>query len=174
MVKIPQEQFKYQETLADLGVQIAKGRATLSELKVNKEKYFKIREDETLVRLNELLKRSRDVLKEVDANQEELTTYKTLLTSFASELLAHKSSLDIQLVDFEKRQTEFNKQIDEASQALQQETVRMVILKEQIKGEKQGILIQKTENLKAEEHILSQQKALKTAFALLKEKQIKE
>jgi predicted nucleic acid-binding Zn-ribbon protein len=97
------EQFAYQKTLADIGVQIAKGRAEISELAQKKQDYLEKQEAEALVKVQGILNASVEALGQAAKNQDLLVSWKNELESFAVELTSWNEKLTNQQQDFEAK-----------------------------------------------------------------------
>lgn len=138
-MELPKEQFDYQKTLADIGVQISKGRAELADIDLQKEEYFKKRETEALARVNAILELSKDVLAEATANSDLLEAWAKELRVFATEVAEWKFKLATQQQEFEAKTATAWKEIGEKTTALEKLAENLRIQKANIEqGRKQN------------------------------------
>ncbi len=100
---LPQEQFKAMTELAEINVSISKGRAALSQLKVDTEKYLELRETAAHERVEKVLKESHEALKSTTQNQEELHAYAKDLSHFTLELAGFSQEIVTLFHDFTER-----------------------------------------------------------------------
>ena len=82
------EKFDSLKELADIQTQIASGRATLGQIKVETDAYLTEREQEVLVRIETVLKESEGALREIGSNRDALQKYGSELTLMGGDLQA--------------------------------------------------------------------------------------
>lgn len=137
MMEIPHEQFEYQKTLADIGVQIAKGRAELSELAQKKDAYLDKVQVEVDKRIEAVVKASEDALKQASSNQNLLSDWKKELDSFAVELAGWHEKLANQQQEFEVRGGSIMANLSQKSAALEKLSTEMKMQESKIKADRE-------------------------------------
>lgn len=118
-MELSKEQFEYQKTLAEIGVQIAKGRAELSELAQKKEDYLQKQEAEALEKVNAVLEASAVALNQTARNQDLLVSWKNELESFAVELATWNRKLAKQQQDFDVKSADIMAKISQKTEGLE-------------------------------------------------------
>jgi hypothetical protein len=164
MTTLQKEEFESKKLLADIGVQIAKGRSEISELQKHKEDFLQQREIEVMERVKAVLIASKDALTQVDKNKDELTAFHRELASFAQELVSWSEKLQESQLAFDRKTEKVYEQIDvkqkeltQTAQELKKQNVTIVQDRKQLTS--RGIALDKKEAF-----LESREQALQSAF----------
>lgn len=136
MKTVTPEEFEYQKTLAEIGQQIASGRAELENLAKFKDIRLADYEKELVLRFEKVLKQSQDVLLEATQTQEELTGWSNELRSFTQELMSWKKKLDKERTDLDVKMAENKGFYAKKEAEIEQELEKIRLQKDIIKKER--------------------------------------
>lgn len=119
-ITIPQEEFDAKKILAEIGMQVASGRAELAQLQQEKETFYKEQELELMQRLQLLLKNSEKSLQAITKNHDALESYAKELAIFSKELESWRIKLNEQSTELVNKSqvfyTDFDKKMRELTQ----------------------------------------------------------
>lgn len=159
-MELPKEQFDYQKTLADIGVQIAKGRAELSELEKTKQDYLLAREKEAEGHIQAVLKASQEALNQIGTNQDALTIYARQLENFADELAKWNEKLAKQQQDFEAKNSTIMAKISQKTVNIERATIELKMQQAVIESDRR-------ENIKRHQQLNTRERAINDKYKTL-------
>lgn len=136
---IPQEEFEYRQTLAQLGVKIALAKGELASLGVKTTEYLDLQEDEVVARIQATLEASQEALTALNANRAELLEYERSLEEFAEDLKQWGVDLDEKEASFKEKTDKTLKDIDGKLAELKTAIEVINAKTASIKAEKEGL-----------------------------------
>jgi len=169
-ITISQEEFEAKKVLAEIGQEIARGRAELEQLRDKKEDFFAKQEEELMQRVQLLLKNSQQSLKLVDKSHDELEKYARLVTDYANELKSWREKLEQDEKQFIETSKTTYDDIDKKLADITIKTNEIEKVMAIIEADK-GQLIKQEDIIKNKQrHIASQQASLTNAFEELRKR----
>jgi uncharacterized protein YukE len=115
---LEKEKFDTLKELADVNVKISEARNELLEIESSKNDYIKLREDETIQRVNKVLKSSEKVIKMAHSNYEEVRTFVNTVSGYKAAVDEGYSTLKDIIKDFNEYQDEWEKQNEDQIHSL--------------------------------------------------------
>lgn len=98
------EQFEGAKELAEIGKQIAEGRALLSTLESSKEEFLTTRERDLVQRIQMVVVGSQELIRQIGTNHDKLVEYRREVTAYVADLryfvesvTAWKEAIDAQV-----------------------------------------------------------------------------
>ncbi len=143
------EQFEGAKVLAEIGSQIAAGRAALVELEANKEDFLEGREQEAIARIDAVLEDSKALLDECGAYHSELVSFRNQI----NDLVVGVRGL-IQSVERWKK--EFDSRLDEKQRQIEKKLTDNRFLLKQLRAER-ALLSGESEAIKGKRDALAQE-----------------
>lgn len=170
ITQVTNEQMIALKALADTNMKVSEVKATLIKIEETKQEYFKIREEETIKRINKIISESSKILKEAQLNYYETTQFHHTTASYADALATAHSILLQNVSDFDKRQVLWEKSMKEQEDILNEIKKGIVIENVRILNDKKGI--ERAQKKIEQDKVLieSRQAQIKSALAVLDKK----
>jgi chromosome segregation ATPase len=170
-IQLSPEEYAAKELLAQIGQEIARGRAELTQIRNDRTTYLEEREKEATTLVEAVLTASRTALAEAEKNRDQLASYHRELMAFRAELEEWQRSLAEEESDFSERKEASEAETRRRTEELQTLAADLRVHRELIASDRQSIAAAKSNIEKAKQVLGSERKALQVAWDELHNKQ---
>ncbi len=171
METLDTQKFQSIKEIADMTIKISEAKATLKSIEDTKDEYLSVREKEVEDKINKILIDSEEILTSARKNFNEVHNLLGIVSSYKEFLDEGYVKFSDMLVDFNKRNTEWNVVIEKENKQISE-------MKREIDEDRKSIERQKKDNqntilqiAKDKKVIESRQAQIKVALEVLNKKQ---
>lgn len=135
-MELSPEEYEAKKLLAQIGGEIAKGRAELSNLREQKQSFLDKQAEETEKVINSVLHASKTALAEADKYRDELQGFHRDLVNFNAELEEWQKSLAAEEIIFIEKRSTFEEQASRREEHLEKLTSDLKIRRELLEADR--------------------------------------